>query len=145
MLQEFKRCLGFARLNRWRFIAFHFPVFVITVLAGLVVEQFSLIGNVKLFAILSIAALPSLFAIKFAAQRYRDVGASGFWAVFMLTPASPILFLLLSLVKGSENENKYGEAPPETPVALKITAIIFTLLVIALFAGVATFEYAISQ
>ena len=123
------------RLNRIRFLAYSNLAFFAMLLFGVLVIKFFpelLVYELNFYVMLVISGIAYLPPIVFAVKRYHDVGASGWWVLWYLTPAQPIIFLLLGLTPGMSDKNKFGEPNQETSALLKIVAIVPVLIVVSL-------------
>lgn len=70
------------------------------------------VGNLGALALL--LALVSSIAI--GVKRLHDIGASGFFAVFLVVPVLSILATLaIGVLPGQKGPNRYGEAPDRPP------------------------------
>ena len=111
------------RLNRIRFLAY--TNILILTCTTINVGILMLLGSDYTNQVsLVMAIVAALLATKFAAQRYRDVSASGWWSLFYLTPAQPIIYIVLGLLPGSSGVNKYGSPNPDTSLLLKLFVVI---------------------
>lgn len=87
----------------WMFILFYIIFFVIL----LVID--SLIGTAILSLIFSVVLI--LPSISITARRLHDTSRSGWWQLISLIPLLGAIVLIVFLVQGSHDQNKYGAAP----------------------------------
>ncbi len=73
----------------------------------------------------------SFLPLKFLAQRYRDAGVSGWWALVGLIPYSYILlYFLMGLFRGEHYTNEYGDRPESPKLMLRLLGYL-PLIIIA--------------
>ncbi|MBR9828996.1 MAG: DUF805 domain-containing protein [Oceanospirillales bacterium] len=124
---------GFERLGRLRFLSClnrrFLMIFVPVELAMLLVEM---TGTQTIIITLAALVVLNIVSLEFIAQRYRDAGVSGLWSLISLNPlASPLIYILLALVPGDNDINRYG--PPSQPPSLSMWLFIPALMPIILF------------
>ncbi|VAW76580.1 hypothetical protein MNBD_GAMMA12-2265 [hydrothermal vent metagenome] len=128
-----KIIIGYGRIDRVRFLAYSNIAFLLLgAIAAIVSTVFTELLEstvVSVFVVLGI-----VFTFKFAAQRYHDVGSSGLWALWYISPTQPVIFLVLGMVPGMKADNEYGSPNPEAGVWLKIFAF-FPLIAVAIWIG----------
>lgn len=73
--------------------------------------------------LLTLFAVLSFILIKILAQRYRDAGISGWWALVGLIPYTYFfLYIFLGCYKGETHANEYGKIPAKSGVLLQLLA-----------------------
>jgi len=69
--------------------------------------------------------------LKFLAQRYKDAGLSGWWALVGVIPQSYfMLYLLMGLFRGEAYENRHGEVPNKAGIALQLMGYVPLVFII---------------
>ncbi len=139
-----EQVLGFGRLDRLRFQAYfniwHFLAFVPLTLLMLFSPPD---GSTLLPLTLASVFIFNLIGLKMIAQRYRDVGVSGYWALFYLIPlASPFVYLLLATIPGDREANRFGQATAPASNWMLIPAILPLALLIWHWVTVINFLFA---
>ena len=122
---------GFKRLNRVKYLAFSGSTMII----GILVQYFAvkyLPYFEGLYSQLVIPIVCLLVIVKFTAQRYMDVGAGAYWAILMLTPTAPVIFVICGLIRGDPVPNEYGQVSSDGNLLLKTIAVVSLLSVIGL-------------
>ncbi len=127
-----KLILGCGRIGRLRFLAYLNGLFLLAsiplYLASLSLSPDNLQSFIPLILVLVLFNLTSL---KFVAQRYHDVNVSGVWSlVFLIPPASPLMYFLLALVPGDRDNNRYGPPAPASSRWLLVLALLPILLLL---------------
>ncbi len=122
---------GMGRIDRIRFLACSNILFAAMVAAALIVMTLAPETN-SAYAGVAVGVAWLLVSLKFVAQRYHDVGASGLWSLMYLTPGQPFIFVLLALVPGSQGSNKFGDPNPDSSLLLKTIALAPLFLVAGL-------------
>lgn len=139
------KVLGIAgRIGRLRYLAWSLAlILACTPLFGVVAGFFAvseILGGV-LMAALAIAL--SVVTIMFGVQRLHDIGWSGWLLLLSLVPVVGSVFaLLLLLVPGSTEANRFGPPPPPNSRAVKILATLWlALIVLGIIAAIALPAY----
>jgi uncharacterized membrane protein YhaH (DUF805 family) len=131
--------LNLKRIGRTQFLAYTnlsyallALIFYFTFPSALSTESLSLLALFERSPVAFIAlSMASFLPLKFLAQRYRDAGLSGWWAMVGLIPSSYILlYFLMGAFRGEHYENRHGKTPEKTGIHLKILAYIPTLIFI---------------
>ena len=95
------------RRNRQSFILFHVAAVAVMLFSFLFLAASAHFVGIVLWLLLMIPLTIAGFAV--TAQRIRDFGHSGVWALVMLIPyAGPVFSLALWFIPSSEGTNKYG-------------------------------------
>jgi len=115
------------RLNRTRFLAYSNVVLLVLFTADSALSTYLPHYRESAFIVIPFV-LTSLLTFKFAIERYHDVGSSGWWTVWYISPTWPIIFLILGMFPGSAKENRFGP-PNQNPTMLnKLLAFVpFTI------------------
>lgn len=91
---------------------------------------------------LILLSLFNLLPLRFLAQRYKDAGISGWWALVGIVPtAYGLLYLLMGLFPGEKHNNQHGEQPKKPNTFLVITAYMPMIV----FAGLMIWYFLIKQ
>jgi len=132
--------LNFNRIGRIKFLAYSNIAYV-----SLAIVYYFIIGFDGDFSVIDLYSqkpfiftlfvLISTIPLKFLAQRYKDAGISGKWALVGLIPhVNVILYLVLGCFRGENHPNEYGDIPKKSDIFLQliafipIVAVIFTLI-----------------
>lgn len=124
--------LGLGRLDRLRFQAY-FNIWHLLAFVPLALMMLFSPPDDSTLLTLSLASLIifNLVGLKMIAQRYRDVGVSGYWSFFYLIPlASPFVYLLLATIPGDKEANRFGPATAQASNWMFIPALLPLALLI---------------
>jgi uncharacterized membrane protein YhaH (DUF805 family) len=133
------------RIGRLRFLAWSMVLSLITIA---VVGVFALIGlalvSTDSTAGLIVGGILAFFlclafliaSILLSVQRLHDIGWSGWLWLLNLVPFVGSFFpLLLLLMPGTNNANRYGAPPPPNSTAVKVLSSLWVVLIALLVAG----------
>lgn len=121
------------RIGRLRYLAWSLVLVLagmplLGVAAGLFAVS-ELLGGV-LLAVLGIGAM--VVGIMFGVQRLHDIGWSGWLLLLTLVPVVGGVFsLLLFIIPGSTEANRYGPPPPPNSTAVKVLAWLWLGVIVA--------------
>jgi len=106
-----KNCLNFSsRMGRGPFAIFHLMNLVVSMLLLFITLQTAGVGDqiAKLFGLYQIGII--LPSISVMIRRLHDTDRSGWYSLLIFIPIVGLFFLIwLSIAKGSEGENQFGE------------------------------------
>jgi uncharacterized membrane protein YhaH (DUF805 family) len=90
----------------------------------------------------------ALWTWRLTILRLHDLGLAGWWVLIGLVPyVGTVASLILSLVPGSNNENKYGEVPDPGSQALRLVVLAVVVVVgtVLRHGGLASLERPVAQ
>ena len=125
------------RIGRLRYFAYTLLGMVGCALLLVLIYLFALLLPLeagKLLSTLSFIVVKSLFipmiVFVFTLRRIRDFNLSGWWALTVLMPLVPLVYLF---IPGSKGENRYGPPPAPNHPGLRFVAIAIPLALLSVY------------
>lgn len=132
------------RIGRLRYLAYTFGSYA---LVGVIVAVFMAVGladtasesMVSMIAILVMYAGMIAFGVILSKRRLNDLDKTGWLVLALFIPIVGAFFgLYMMFASGTDGSNKYGLAPCENPVGVKIIGLIFPIVfIIGIVAAIA--------
>lgn len=99
------------RKEYWMFYLFYILAFVVLGFIDGLIGTFNIESGIGILTgIFAIATI--LPALAIAARRLHDTNRSGWWQLIIIIPLiGPIVLLVFLVLKGNENENRFGDNP----------------------------------
>lgn len=115
------------RLSGLRYFTYSSCVYVVLGLVGIAVLSMLSVTSLRLLAVMVLlVALVVLLVL--SVQRFHDVNAGGWFALFALIPFVP---LLLCLIPSSKGVNQFGQPNPPSTIWLTLGALGIGIALIA--------------
>ncbi|MGP0173171.1 DUF805 domain-containing protein [Pseudomonas sp. NCHU5208] len=132
------------RIGRVRYLAWSMAMLLCTIPILTLIEVLQAFSSTLGILVLVLGALSFIvFGICIGVQRLHDMGWSGWlWLLTVIPVIGGIFSLLMLIIPGTQDANRYGPPPPPNSTSVKILACLIPLIfIIGMVAAIALPQY----